>query len=182
MHLPQKFLIVLTEIPKNSTIALDDVFGILWKNGLINSHVLIHDTKKSWSLYAFLPHQKDGCILRHFKIESFTQFNFSSSINMSIDQMYPEKLKNFNGCPLHIAPTVFLHYVMLLNTSDGGFHYAGIDILILNEISKALNFTIRYIFPLIKTQRGLIAKNRTWVESFELVFMLIFKSVQIYLT
>lgn len=167
-HLYRKFLIALTESPKNHTSTLDEVFGILWKNGLMDSHVLIQDANKSWSLYTFLPYQKDCSTLNHLKFESITKFNSSTSPDMSIDQLYPEKLRNFNGCPLYIPGTVFPPFITLRTSSDGNYRYEGIDISLLNVISKMLNSTI---VPLVKTQHGKLVQNITPPEVFDLVFI-----------
>lgn len=167
-HLNRKLLIVITGSAQNSVSTLDEAHQVLWMNGLIDSHVLSQDVTRSWSLYTFLPYH-DHCInLNNLKIETFTKLNFSSSMSLSIDRVYPEKLRDFNGCPLYIAPLIFRPFVWISNSTDQKYQFEGIDILILNEISKNLNFTPVYNYPLIKMENGK-TRDRTAVECFDLV-------------
>lgn len=164
-HLTEKFLIILTGSVQINTNTVNEAFETLWKNGLINSHVLSQDEMKSWTLQTFLPYH-DSCIaLSHLKIDSFTRLNFSNSMNLSIDQVYPKKLKNNNRCRLYIAPTESILSV-LSTTSDGKPQSSGIDITIADEISKLLNFTA---VALMKTEHGIVVKRRAFMESFNLV-------------
>lgn len=168
-HLSQKFLIVLTLNGQDSASALEEANHVLWKNSLIDSHVLNQDATHSWILHTFLPYQ-NGCFTpSQLRLESFTISNFSEPMSLSKSQVYPEKLKNFNGCPIYISSTTFYPFIYINKTIDGRHYYAGYDPLVMDEISKDLNCTMVYILPEMKN--GKIVKNRPWKESFELVFI-----------
>ncbi|XP_055298675.1 uncharacterized protein LOC129566616, partial [Sitodiplosis mosellana] len=118
-HLSQRFIIVVTvEVVQNNTNSLNDIFEILWRNSLINSHVLIQDQPQFWTLYTFMPYQKDCFNLAQIKIESFTPLNYTENITISADQLFPKKLTNFHQCPLNIAISLVDPFVTLHNTSD----------------------------------------------------------------
>lgn len=144
-------MVVFTDCPPNITTLLDEIFEIFWRNSLINSHVLSQDDINSWSIYTYLPYQTDCFKLSHAKIATFTRFNFSASLDLSIEQLYPQKLKHFNKCPLYAATSVYVPYIILHNTSDGKHNFMGIEASTVNEIAKRLNFIVIYVLPKIQT-------------------------------
>lgn len=160
----------MTRRTQNITQHLDEVFQILWKNGLIDSHVLIQVEKKSWALYTFLPYQSDCFALTHLKLITFTPFNISGAMTLSFQSLYPQKLKNFHKCPLYVATTIANPFIIFHNTSNGMDRFEGIDVLIIEQISRVLNFTIVYKLPASYLKRGTILKNGTAVGAFGLVY------------
>lgn len=134
-HLSQKFMIVFAENTKNITEGLNDVFQLLWTNGLINSHVLVQDKDKIWTLYTFMPYQSDCFTLSPLKIATFTPLNYTKNIVLSFKELYPSKLKNFNNCPLFIAISNSKPYIIIQN-------YSARNVKIINEITKRLNMSI----------------------------------------
>lgn len=107
----QKFLVANIGNEQNNTINLEGIIQVLWKNHLIDSHVLTKNGVDSWGLYTFLPYQNDCFTPTTLKIESFTKFSLSKPMNLSTRQVYPQKLKYFNGCPLYITVTPFIPMV-----------------------------------------------------------------------
>lgn len=160
-----KYLIVIdpTANPTNET--LTRIFKVLWTNGLINAHVLTANEFGSWSLDTFFPYRSDCAELDHARIASFTPTNFTENINLSMKQLYPKKLKNFNRCPIFVAATHSSVYV-IRNTTNGIDRYRGIDINIIEQIAKTLNFRIVYK----PTDRhGDVFENGTLTGSIKLV-------------
>lgn len=103
-HLSQKFVVVVTSEPtKNHTNALNDIFEVLWSNGLINSQVLAKDASDTWSLSTFIPFQKHCISLAKLKIASFSTLNYTENMTVPAEKLFPKKLNDFNQCPLHIA-------------------------------------------------------------------------------
>lgn len=166
IHLSQRFLIVLEHDVESKTETLDNIFAILWSNGLISSHVLIRN-KSKWTLDTFMPYQRNCFTLDHLHMESFSMFNFTENMSISMEQLYPQKLKDFNQCPLHIAPSVSDPFVILQNTSDGKTQFTGLDIRIISQISKALNFLILYKYSPLG--HGMIFENFTVTGNMNLV-------------
>lgn len=144
VHLAQYFLIVVAHFVENTSETLTAIFALLWKNGLLGSHVLIQEQPYFWSMYTFMPYQRDCFTLEPVKVASFTPHNFTNNITASIDELFPEKLNNFRKCPLYIAPSFLKPYLFVQNDSNGRPQYRGIDINILDHVSKALNFVIIY--------------------------------------
>lgn len=168
-HIHQKFLIVVTGSTRNHTETLNAVFQILWKNGLMDSHVLIQDAIDTWSLYTFLPYQNNCVALTHLKIESFTSLNFSTHMILDINQVYPQKLRNFNGCPIYVAPTIFRPYFFVRKTSDGNYSFDGIENTMIKHISKSLNFTVGYKITIVELENGIFKDERNFTEISKLV-------------
>lgn len=144
MHLAQYFLIVVAPVVKNIAETLNAIFELLWKNGLLYSHVLIQEQPQFWSMFTFMPFQRDCFTLAPVKVASFTPLNFTKNMNASVRELFPQKLNNFRKCPLYVAPSFLKPYLFVQNDSDGRPHYRGIDINILNHVAKALNFDIIY--------------------------------------
>lgn len=159
-QLHQKFMIVISERPTNSTNTLDVTFQILWSNRLVNSHVLIQDEIDFWSLYTFMPYQKDCFNLSHIKMISFsTHSNFDDDMTIHTEDLYPEKLKNFNKCSIYIAASIVNPFLFPRNKSDENHIYKGIDIDIITQIAKSLNFSIEYKYSFDGTGHGIIFPN-----------------------
>lgn len=168
-HLSEKFLIIVIELPQNVNSLLNAIFDILWRNSLINSQVLIQDRAAYWSLYTFLPYDDDCFDLSHLKIESFTPFNYTRNMTISMDKLFPIKLKNFNKCPLNVAVSIVDPFTSFHIASKGNVKYKGIDIDILNQISKNLNFVAIYKRTTDGTNFGLIFPNGTVTGNMKLV-------------
>lgn len=152
-----KYLIIVEHSAKKSTKMLNRITEILWKNGLINSNILSEDELGIWTLYNFIPYQRNCIELDHIRMASFTPLNFTKSMSLSMEQMYPEKFKNFNQCPLYaVAPqsVPFVKHCII----NGSINYSGIDVNIVTQISRKLNFRIIYEYV---NYHGMIFKNST---------------------
>lgn len=166
IHLSQRFLIVIEHAVRNTTRTLNDIFAILWRNSLINVHILSQTETDHWTLDTFMPYQGDCFTLDHLRIASFTSFNFTENLTLSMEQLYPEKLKDFNQCPLFIAPSLVDPFVIFRNTSGRRSQLTGIDVCIVSQISKTLNFRMVYSSP---ASHGLIFENLTVTGNLNLV-------------
>lgn len=143
-HSTLKYLIVVDyESANKTTETLTSIFSILWENGLIDADVLSQDEFDVWSLDTFLPYQMDCAKLDHHRIASFSAFNFTKNMNLSLQQLYPVKLRNFNQCALRVG-AIPSDFHVVRNISNGTHIYSGIDINIIKEISAKLNFQIIY--------------------------------------
>lgn len=174
-HLSQKFMIIVTNgTTKNRKNSLNEIFNVLWINGLLHSQVLIRVTTKSphtWSLYTFMPYQCDCFTLSEWKIASFTSVNYTNPIAaLSMAQLFPKKLNNFNQCPLHVAVSTKDPLVVAgKNLSNGKLQYKGIEVDITTQISKMLNFNIIYERTKDGTNTGVILPNKTVTGNLKLV-------------
>lgn len=165
----QYFLIVIVNNPQNVTKTLDSIFELVWENSLLNSHVLIQEQPNYWSIYTFMPYQRDCIALDAVRIATFTPMNFTNNISATFDEMFPEKLNDFYKCPLYVATALLEPFASLTNGSDGKPQFKGIDIEILKHISRALNFGIIYERATNSAGHGFIHTNGTFTENLALV-------------
>lgn len=161
-HLSQKFLIIITDHTQSGTDRLDKAFGILWKNGLINSHVLTMDENQYWSIYTFFPYQTDCQSLTQLKVATFTPFNYSSSMALHINQLYPYKLI-FNMCPIYVAVQNNHPFSYGQNTSSGDIQFEGIEVDLVNVASVPLNLSVIYKLSFTE-DAGMTYENNTPTE------------------
>lgn len=144
---------------------LDEVFETLWKNSLINSHVLSRDRPETWSLHTYLPYHRDCSTFSHLKLATFTPFNFSDHMNLSVEKLYPKKLHNFNKCPLYVSPHIYNPFSIVRNiTDDRGYEFDdldGFEVKIINEISRKLNLTPVLKDSLFDQEPAVIMENGT---------------------
>lgn len=152
-----KYLIVIEHSANKSTEAMDRISHILWKNGLINANILSEDELGTWALYTFIPYRKNCIEFDHIRMASFTPLNFTKSMNLSFEQVYPKKLKNFNQCPLYAVAPMSVPFVKHC-TRNGSISYSGIDVNIVTHISRKLNFRIVYEYV---NFHGMIYSNNT---------------------
>lgn len=156
----QKFLIVINEYAQNITEALNKIFSILWANGLIDSHILTVDemNANSWTLYTFLAYQSDCFSLTQIKIATFTQLNKTVNMTLSMNELYPLKLKDFFNCPLYYGPSLLSPFVIFRNVSD---LIEGIDVSIVSEIARLLKLNTVYRHSHCGTGHGTVFENGT---------------------
>lgn len=169
-HLAEIFVIVATvEIVHNDVNTLNKIFKTLWKNNLLNAHVLIQDQPQFWTLYTFMPYQKDCSNLSDVKIESFTPFNYTENMTVTKDQLFPEKLNDFNQCPLTIAIAYLNPFIIAPENADANHTYDGIEFEIVEQIAKSLNFHPVFVSSTDGTAHGVILANKTITGNLKLV-------------
>lgn len=162
-HLSQKCLIIVTENVQEITQTLNEMFAVLWRNGMINVHVLIQ-TDEIWSLHTFKPYQSDCTSLTHVKITSFTPSHYTESITLPFDELYPQKLKNFNKCPLYVAVREFPPST--IRHKDNG-DLGGFEITMIEAIAQSINATLIHNFS--SNDRGIIFENGTGTGNLNMV-------------
>lgn len=168
-RISERFLIVLTidNVQKNAD-SLNKIFEILWKNSLINANVLIQDQLRFWTLYTFMPYQTDCFNLTAIKFESFAPFNYSDDSTVQKNQLFPEKLNDFNQCPVTAASSYQDPFVSRPINVDADTQYKGIEIDIVNQICKSLN-SILIHSNLSDGEHGTIFSNKTLTGNIKLV-------------
>lgn len=178
----QNFVIAITQTVENVTATLDEVFNLLWTNSLLNSNVLIQAKRNFWTLYTFMPYRRDCFTLSHVLIETFTPYNFTNNmttnLSMSMEELYREKLHDFNMCPLYVASSLIDPFAIEYELNGRKF-YKGIDISIVMEISRALNFDIFFKRASNLSGHGILLPNGTFTENLGLVNALVFNSYSI---
>lgn len=152
-------LVVVTAKSENSIKLLDNLFGWAYKNKIANFNVLIQ-SNSIWSLVTYMPFKKDCQTHSHHIIATFTLNNVTKSLDIPFNELYPTKMQNLGGCKLRIAVIIFEPWV-ILNQVNNRLKFDGVDVKIIEEIAKKMNFTPEYILPKDGMERGVIFENGT---------------------
>lgn len=165
------FLTVITTEERSDVAkkTLDKIFDLAWKLHFINFHVLIKMKNDSfWSLITYIPYQRDCYKLVHQTVETFTYENFTNIMTLPFSVLYPEKMLNMAGCPIYVATFQIEPYVI---QHFNGTHstFEGIDVKIVTEIAKEMNFKPEFILPNDGMGRGIVLENGTVTGALKLV-------------
>lgn len=167
----QQFLIVRTQNDAIRPEKLEAFFGIVLAVGLLDVNVLIkNEDTQTWSLYFYKPFQRNCHSIDTHEIERFSLKNWTSPLNVSRRDLYPPKLFKFHNCPLKIATFPLQPFVIIQNAvGSTGSSYDGVDVIIVNQISKTLNLVPEYFQSTDRRQRGMIFENRTATGAIKMV-------------
>lgn len=165
-HLFQYFLIILTQSMQNTTEILHETFEILMTLGLMDVNILIKDEVSTlWSLHFYKPYSKDCNSFEIVKLDTFSSKNYTNELDISFKHIFPRKHFTFCGCLLYISTFSFEPFVIIRDGANGSTIYDGVDVIIVNEISKTLN-----LIPLfIQKNRGMVYKNGTSTGAIKMV-------------
>lgn len=161
IHPSGRFLIVVTKLYESEENTLNEGFVVLWRNGLVNSHILIENEANIWTLNTFLPYENDCVRLTRVKIESFTAYNCSELMTLPIHKLYSKKLTNFKGCPLYSTTNIVVPYVIPKSTSHDTQQFEGIEGVIVNQISESLNFTLVHSYEIQESRKRMKNASKT---------------------
>lgn len=171
-HLNQKFLIVVTQSMENVAEVLHDLFSIILNVGLFKVNILIEDRNESlWSLHFFIPYIQSCYSFTVFQIGIFSPGNYTSPLDVPFKNLFPPEKFKFPGCSLYVATFPFPPFVIahepISDTSQ--IQYEGIDIILVNQISKTLNLIPKYMQSSDANKRGNMFKNGTATGAFGMV-------------
>lgn len=164
-HLHQQFLIVLTQDVQNASETLDEIFAIVLNVGLLDVNVLIENKELMlWSLYYYIPYTQDCHSFLAHELTTFSSLNYTNELNVTFNDLYPPKSFKFHNCPLYIStfplqPIVIIEHKIINGTTETTFD--GVDIIIVNQISKTLNLIPKYMQSPDHINRGFIYENGT---------------------
>lgn len=156
-QLYRSYLIILTQSQQDISKPLSDAFGIVMKLGLLNVNILIKDERSmSWSLHFYKPftHCHSFDIIT---IDTFTPQNYKHELNITSSKLFPTRKFQFTNCTIIVSLFKVEPYVIIKNISIGMTKYDGVEVTILNEVSKALNLNPKFI----QRSRGIFFKNGT---------------------
>lgn len=167
-HLNERFLIVMTKSVQNDVSnSLNELFGIVLNFGLLSVNILIKDEHSmTWSLYFYKPYIRNCRSFDILRINSFSSQNYTNEMKSFSTDLYAPKYFTFPNCPLLISTFPFEPYVIIQNASNEQIKYDGIDIIIVNKISKILNLTPEYVKA---PDRGEIFENGTTTGAIKMV-------------
>lgn len=155
---------------ENNEETSNKIFDLAWEMHLTNFHIItkVNRTEPIWSLITYLPYQRDCHTLTLKLMDTFTPENYTKQLKIPFSELYPEKMKNMNGCTVHIAVVHVEPYVIkYLNGTQPIFD--GIDVRIVNEVANEMNFNAEFMQPKDGRQRGIIYENRTATGALRMV-------------
>lgn len=166
-HLNQYFLIVSTQ---NTFESLREMFETTLKLGLLRVNVLMNEGDlERWSLHNYTPYISGCNSFVISKINTFTLQNYTNQLNNSFSDVFPSKPSKFNNCSLHIVAFPIAPLVIIQNISNGTLKFDGIEVVMVNEISTALNLIPKYVESPDKRNRGVLLKNGTATGALKMV-------------
>lgn len=138
--------------------------------GLLRVNVLIKSENSSvWTLYFYKPFTRNCNSFDIIEIGSFSPANYSKDLDVPLKNIFPPKLFKFHNCPLFISSFPFEPFIIIENELNGTITHDGIDVIIVNEISKTLNLVPIYVQPTDGENRGSIYPNGTTTGAIKMV-------------
>ncbi|KAK4880992.1 hypothetical protein RN001_004311 [Aquatica leii] len=158
-----RFLIISSNTfstPKNVASILIEQ---LWSNHIMNGIVLLVDSenKTLFTAYSWFPYSNSLCSNNDNEILeidqcSYGKFKFGKN-------WYPNKIpSNLNGCSLRVMPVVWPPYVL---PTDTDVFTDGVEIKLINTMSKVANFSVVYMASNKSQNWGFISENGTALGS-----------------
>jgi hypothetical protein len=132
---------------------IDKMFNHLWSKKIVNVNA-IYEEESVVKLATFRPFQRKKC--QNSDPIVFAVFNSDGKFNISIDQIYPDELKNFHGCELKMAVFDRCPAVCMKTSLDV---LNGFDGKIVTTIQEALNFELNLDYLVGSEQWGNILPN-----------------------
>lgn len=169
-HLSQQFLIVATREGNEF-----EIFEIAMHYGLVQVNALINDQNRQiWTLYTYKSRLNANIRNCHsfevLKVETFTSKNFTNELNFTFHEtVVPMEQFMLKNCPIFIATFSIPPFVIIQKSNDGSIQYDGIDVTIVNEISRALNVIPIYVQASDKKNRGILYPNGTATGAIKMV-------------
>lgn len=153
-------VVVLTNLKEDTQIEiLDTLFKDAWKAHLQNFLVLVFDrTIQAWTLMTYFPYEFDRGTLSHRVLETFTNENYTAEMRIPFKKVFPEKMLNMKKCPVDVSVVIIEPYVIVRRKNSD---LDGIDVKIIWEIAKHMNFTPKFIKPKDGQERGVVYRNGT---------------------
>lgn len=124
----------------------EEILSLLWKKQIYNV-VIIYESEKQVRAVSFNPFNPVKC-------NDTSPFK----LNVSVDHLdlFPKKLQNLNSCPLKVAVSQNIPFVMLdVNKQN----IVGRDIELVKALSNALNFTLELQFNPDPNYSGTLSTN-----------------------
>lgn len=133
-------------LPKNcSSIDVDKIFEAAWRRYVYNVNILCNETIKT-----YMPFQHNSC-----------GNTTAVTMNESMSNFFPDKLKNLFGCPIKVATFFYPPITMREMLADGSFRYYGSEMEMVFGLAEALNFSIDMTYINQSGFTGLLYENGT---------------------
>lgn len=137
---------------------IEVIFKSFWKKGISNVSVMFIE-EGIVRFVTFLPFGGSKCNSTDpVVVNTYEKGRFEKPL----EDIFPEKFRNLQRCPLTIATYEDELSVIKVEKSDGSFELSGFDMKLLDELSRLLNF--QKVFKIIEERLpfGIILPNGTW--------------------
>lgn len=128
-------------------------------------------------IYSYFPYSPEHCErVRPVLMDQFRSGNFSQKRHL-----FPSKLNNMYMCPLTVASVMLYPYSTQEVTpsnasiSSDPATFSGLDVLVVNELARHLNFSYSILIPSDPIDRGVRLKNNTITGIFGMVTKCVFR-------
>lgn len=168
----------MTESVENVAQTLNEMFQITMELGLLHVNILIQDENMMWTLYFYKPYSQNCHSFEVVKLKTFTPPNYSIEKGIHFDRFFPSRQLKFKNCPIFVSVFPFKPFVIFGRFSNGTVNYSGLDIKIVDEISKSVNLRPVYVVSSDGNNRGQVYPNGTVTGAIKMVsiyyYMLLF--------
>lgn len=163
------YLIVFTQTRDINTTEINDIFMDCYKQAMLNVNVLAPYTDETMMLATYDPFERDCMKLTRRNLAIVSEM--VCELSESLEEVYPVKGLNMNKCPLIVATFPSEPFVIIQeasNTTNDAIA-EGVEIELLNQMAKVLNFTVHFRTPPDNQKRGVITHNGTSTGCFKMV-------------
>ncbi|KAM7348601.1 uncharacterized protein ACRADG_007878 [Cochliomyia hominivorax] len=152
------YLIVLYSSSKTPENEIQQIFDYCWYYYTVNVALLLQPEKgeKPILLYTYFPFTPKTCHQAELQIINQNK----SILELTHDELYPDKFHNFHNCALIAALWNVPPYLTLPN-SKYSEDMEGMEGFLLKLLAEVLSFQIDYITPPNDEQRGLMKADGT---------------------
>lgn len=169
-HLVQHYLVISSRIAPDISGSLHEIFESVMNLGLLDVDVLIKDSDTSnWFLYSYKPYVSSCDSFDLVRLDTFSSANYTNVLNVSAANLYGPRMFKFPYCWLYVSTFSFDPFVIIRKSSLGFTSYDGIDVKIVNEVSKTLKLFPIYMQPTDGKNRGKIFKNNSATGAIKMV-------------
>ncbi|GLV45607.1 Ionotropic receptor 7c, partial [Carabus blaptoides fortunei] len=118
---------------------IGEIFKISWQYYVVNINVV---TMKNGvpNIFTYFPYSNNSC-------QEYKNYEVLSDCeNLENGHIFPQKVPlDLNGCEIKIMPYVIPPYVIDYNITEDHPGKAGIEVIIMRNVAKRMNFSIRMI-------------------------------------
>lgn len=166
------YLVVFTQSDvRPSNAELDAIFVDCYQKTLLNVNILFPYSNESMMMTTYIPFERDCVRLARRDLGILSECEFE--LNDTFDEVFPKKGQNMNECTLVVAtfPSEPLVIFRRVNESTNDVDAEGVEVELLRQMAKVLNFTVRFKVPADKQKRGVIHRNGSSTGCFGMVNM-----------
>lgn len=172
MHFPSEmFYLIVFTLPRDrfNACEIDSIFADCYKRSMLNVNILFPYTKASMMMTTYRPFEGNCRQLVRRDLGIFT--GTQSTLSGSLANVYPPKALNMNKCKLTVATFASepLVIVRSLNETTYEAQVDGVEVELINELARVLNFVAVFKLPADKQKRGVIDRNGTATGCFRMV-------------